>query len=647
MKNLSPLNPPKDREAMEPSDDKSPNPSQPKMPKMALVAMLVAGVLLVIFGGRLMGEATSSTVPLSRFEQVLNAGLVQKADLNETDHVVSAALVETDDERWASLSWDGEPTVEQVAKLGRIGAGYPAEYSDTLIRHLQDKGVEYDVTHPSEGLGLSTIISLGFMVMMGFFLFSVLKRQGGMVSLPGRSTKGPSEVPPTRFSDVIGVDEAVSELEEVSRYLQDPDRYQRVGARAPKGFLLVGPPGTGKTLLARACAGEAEVPFFAMSGSDFVEMYVGMGAARVRKLFEAARKHDKAIVFIDEIDSVGRARRSEGSNGMRTGSNDEQESTLNALLVEMDGFHKSHIVVIAATNRPDMLDQALLRAGRFDRRIHVSPPDRRGRQQLFEHYLTGKPTDVDLDLEGFARRTAGMCGADIEAVCNDAALECVRQGKDRVDAACLEVAVTTAYMGRERRSALVSDKDREVTAWHEAGHAVAALVQDQAPDPVNVSIVPRGPAGGVTWLDVSDEHLLSESQLKAQLVVALSGRGAERLQFGEVTQGAQDDITKATQTARAMVAQWGMGTLGPVHSEPGLDGFKDHVDDEVRRLLLDSDARSAQILEEHRELLAEVARMLLEKETLSGRDIQALHDEITKSDLPTSVEAEIEERADI
>lgn len=351
----------------------------------------------------------------------------------------------------------------------------------------------------------------------------------------------------------------MEELSEVVSFLHDPARFTAAGARMPRGFLLVGPPGTGKTLLARAVAGEAGVPFYSAAGSDFTEMFVGVGAARVRDLFAKA-KSTGGIVFLDELDSVGRARH--GAAG--SGASEERESTLNALLVEMDGFGKQdNVVVVAATNRPDVLDPALLRAGRFDRQVTVASPDRRGRTRLLRLYAQDRRVDPEVDFVALARRMPGLTGADIANVVNQAALEAARHHREVIQAADFEEALATVVMGRARRSAVVTDRDREVTAWHEAGHAVAALVLPEAHDPVQVTIVPRGPAGGVTWMGGDDHSFLTRSQARAKLAVAMAGRAAEELLLdGDFTQGASGDLASATSLATRMVTEWGMSSLG-------------------------------------------------------------------------------------
>jgi cell division protease FtsH len=401
--------------------------------------------------------------------------------------------------------------------------------------------------------------------------------------------------------------------------LKNPERYERLGASIPRGALLSGPPGTGKTLLARAVAGEAGVPFFARSGSDFVELYVGVGAKRVRELFNAANAAGSAIVFIDEIDAVGRSR---SSAGERVG-HEERENTLIALLNEIDGFTTSRVVVIAATNRPDVLDSALTRPGRLELQVSVPKPDRAGRRAILKVHTANKPLADGVDLDAIARKTAGMSGADLARVANEAALCAARRDFDRLDATCFDEAVATVSMGRARTSAEVSDHDREITAWHEAGHALVALLDPEASSPVAVSIVPRGPAGGVTWMEGSDDQFLTRDRAMASLAVALAGRvGEELLLGGEFTQGAVSDLARATELATAMVNQFGMTRRGlMVRQSAPLRGADDETERVVEELLVSAHGRAREILVENRHALELLAGALLERQTLSGAEI--------------------------
>ncbi len=425
-----------------------------------------------------------------------------------------------------------------------------------------------------------------------------------------------SDVPETRFSDVAGCKEAIEDLAEMVDVLKHPERYTALGARAPKGALLVGPPGTGKTLLARAVAGEAGVPFFSAAGSDFVEMYVGVGAKRVREVFDKAKRAGRAIVFIDELDAVGRRRNS----GVSSSGDQEHENTLIALLNELDGFKASGVVVLAATNRPDVLDPALCRPGRLDRQIHVGLPDVAERAQVLAVHARNKAFADDIALDVIARRTPGFSGAQLEQVCNEAALIAARAGAATILEEHLHAAVEYVAMGRARRSATVSTEDREVTAWHEAGHTVAALKTPHADLPVAVSIIPRGQTGGATWMTGSESQIISRASLRARLVVALAGRAAEeRLLDGEHTAGAANDLEQATEVARAMVERFGMTEHGLVVQPSSAD-----TTGAVDALLRTAFDEARRVLETHAELLAAIATALLENDDLTAADLAVL-----------------------
>jgi cell division protease FtsH len=440
------------------------------------------------------------------------------------------------------------------------------------------------------------------------------------------------------FADVAGIDEAKDEVEEIIAFLKDPKKFQRLGGRIPKGVLLIGPPGTGKTLLARAIAGEAGVPFFSISGSDFVEMFVGVGASRVRDLFEQGKKHAPCIIFIDEIDAVGRHR----GAGLG-GGHDEREQTLNQLLVEMDGFESNEgVIIIAATNRPDVLDPAILRPGRFDRRITVPRPDVRGREEILRVHAKRTPLSPDVDLETLARGTPGFSGADLENLVNEAALLAARQDKDALSMGDFELAKDKVYMGTERRSMVISDEEKRTTAVHEAGHTLISVLINHH-DPVHkVSIIPRGPALGVTWyLPKDDRHNLSREQAQSAIAVALGGRIAEEIIFGQMTTGAGNDIEKATEIAHKMVCEWGMSEkLGPLaygKKEESIFLGRDYaqrtqdyseqtaqeIDQEVRAIVQAQYVRVKDLLTEGREKLTRLADALIERETLDSEEIHA------------------------
>jgi cell division protease FtsH len=423
------------------------------------------------------------------------------------------------------------------------------------------------------------------------------------------------------FAGVAGCEEAVEDLREIVSFLAEPERFDRLGAVPPRGALLVGPPGTGKTLLARAVAAEAGVPFISANGSDFVEMYVGVGAKRIRELYQEARSHDRAIVFIDEVDAIAR-RRSFGSPG-DTGSGGlvEHENTLIALLTELDGFEKSNVITIAATNRPDVLDPAVTRPGRLERRVEVPTPDRLGRAAILRVHASSRPLAKDVDLDAVAARTPGLSGADLARVCNEAALTAVRLGRDRLDNECFDEAVEMVALGRARRSALVSDRDRRITAWHEAGHAVMAMLLEDAEDPVAVSVTPRGAAGGVTWMAGSDDLYMTRDEGFSRLAVMLGGRVAEEMLLGGgCTQGASSDLERATDLAEAMVARLGMTSHGIAVLRTNTDASRLAVEE----LLDEAHGRCSTLLRSNAAFLEAVASELLVSERLDHAGLQRL-----------------------
>jgi cell division protease FtsH len=500
----------------------------------------------------------------------------------------------------------------------------PAEPAARAAATADASASAWNVRAPSPTAALAAKaagLAGGGCLLAGVLLWSRRRTRGSMQSTPG-------DLPTTRFSDVAGAEEAVADLRELVQFLSDPDRFRRLGATVPKGALLCGPPGTGKTLLARALAGEAGVPFFSASGSDFVEMYVGVGAKRVRELFAKAARAERAIVFIDEIDALARKR----SGGESQASNIEQEGTLVALLTALDGFvDRGSVIVLAATNRPDILDPALTRPGRLDRKIEVPNPDRRGREAILAVHGRGKPLDDDVDLTSIARRTPGFSGAQLSAVVNEAALEAVRRELDVVDPACFDHAVATIAMGRARTSAMVTEHDRRIAAWHEAGHTIAALLLPDADDPVQVTIVPRGPAGGVTWMSGNDDVFLGRRRALSQMVVSLAGRaGEEALLDGEYTQGAAGDLQSATQTALNLVTQYGMSRLGYMVRSDGVlqAGGMREVNEVVEELLDEAHDKACELVRAHRALLDAVAETLLDVETLTLAQVRGLADDI-------------------
>jgi cell division protease FtsH len=490
----------------------------------------------------------------------------------------------------------------------------------------------------------STLVTLLPMLFIGvmFFLFMRQLQSGGGKAMSFGKAKArmlSDSQNKVTFADVAGIEEAKDEVEEIIAFLKDPKKFQRLGGRIPKGVLLIGSPGTGKTLLARAIAGEAGVPFFSISGSDFVEMFVGVGASRVRDLFEQGKKHAPCIIFIDEIDAVGRHR----GAGLG-GGHDEREQTLNQLLVEMDGFESNDgVIIIAATNRPDVLDPAILRPGRFDRRITVPRPDVRGRAEILRVHTKRTPISPDVDLDTIARGTPGFTGADLENLVNEAALLAARQDKDALNMADFEMAKDKVFMGTERRSMVISEEEKKTTAVHEAGHTLISVLINHH-DPVHkVSIIPRGPALGVTWyLPKDDRHNLSKEQAESAIAVALGGRLAEELIFGQLTTGAGNDIEKATDIARKMVCEWGMSEkLGPLaygkkeeqvflgrDYGSRMQDYSEHtaqeIDQEVRGIVQRQYSRVKDFLSKNLETLQKLADALMDRETMDAEEIAAV-----------------------
>lgn len=478
------------------------------------------------------------------------------------------------------------------------------------------------------GLVLPLVIMIGGMAI----IYEIRQRQkrGDGKTEDGttafQTREGVGTIPTVTFEDVAGCEEAIEDLAEIVEFLKDPERFERLGAKVPRGAILVGPPGTGKTLLARAVAGEAKVAFFAASGSDFVEMYVGVGPMRVRELFTKARTAEKAIIFIDEIDAVARAR----VMSTKQNANDERENTLNALLNEMDGFSRGNIILLAATNRVDILDPAILRPGRLDRKIQVPNPDRRGREKILGVHTDGKPLAKDVDLAQVARRTPGMSGADLAQIANEAAIEGARRGLKSIDASCFSNAVALVAMGRARRSALITDRDRLITAYHEAGHTICAMLHPDAPAPVSVSITPRGHAGGITWMSGTDDQYMARPQAAAQLIVALGGRAGEELLLdGEFTQGPSSDLERATQLATVMVTKYGMTRRGLAVRSGEPDGVSHDVIEELLSGALE-DARA--LLMDNQPLFHAIVSQLLEHETLEFSELEDIQTALSDED---------------
>ena len=520
-----------------------------------------------------------------------------------------------------------------------------APSDETLIKTLQDNGVEITAAPPEQPAWwmslLGSAIPIIILVVLFFFIMQQTQGGGGRVMNFGKSRArlmGEGNVK-VSFKDVAGAEEAKQELEEVVEFLKDPGKFTTIGAKIPKGVLLAGPPGTGKTLLAKAVAGEAGVPFFTISGSDFVEMFVGVGASRVRDLFTQAKKNAPCIIFIDEIDAVGRQR----GAGLG-GGHDEREQTLNQLLVEMDGFGANEgIITIAATNRPDILDPALLRPGRFDRQVIVGRPDLRGREAILKVHARNKPLADDVDLKTIAKKTPGFTGADLNNLLNEAALLAARLNKKVITMAEVEEASEKVSMGPERRSHIVSEKDRKLTAYHESGHAIVAHLLPHA-DPVHkVTIIPRGAAGGYTMmLPTEEQNYKTKSQLLADIRVALGGRIAEALILDEISTGASGDLQSVTNTARAMVTRWGMSDeLGPIvfgeqqeqvflgknlgHERNYSEEIAAKIDSEIHRIVEEAYKDVTKLLSENEKFLHDMANALLEEETIDSKAVDNLY----------------------
>ena len=593
---------------MSPRTDKPARPSRKhslsRRARWLLFAVVLVGALTAWLTLRDTGD-DAEVLTLDQFETKVVEGEVATATIRDRAHSIRGELE------------DGSAYT----------VSFPAEYGDELTTLLRDNDVEVEVDQSGESLWIALLFSLlPILLLFGLIVF-LMSSVGGGGKLMGfgksRARRHDESQPQVTFADVAGADEAVEELSEIRDFLLDPDRFRAMGARVPKGVLLYGPPGTGKTLLARAVAGEAGVPFYSISGSDFVEMFVGVGASRVRSLFEQAAATAPAIVFVDEIDAVGRHR----GSGLG-GGHDEREQTLNQLLVEMDGFtSQADVILIAATNRPDILDPALLRPGRFDRQIMVDPPDLAGRRAILEVHAVGKPTDPAVDLGVLARRTPGFTGADLANLLNEAALLATRRGGDSVTMRDCEAAIDRVIAGPERRTRALSEEEKAVIANHEAGHALVGHVLDGT-DPIHkVSIVSRGRALGWTLaLPETERVLRTRSQLIDKLAMLLAGRTAEEVVFGEITTGAEDDIERATGIARAMVTEWGMSdALGPRavgRRSPGR--LNTLVDEEVQALLDAAHDRAREVIIANRDTLDRVAAALVERESLDADELAEL-----------------------
>lgn len=602
------------------------NPSRNRS-SLVYLLLFVAIIVLVVYQFQ-QSPTTQDVIPINKVANDIQSGLVERiVEDNNRLRVIYADGTE----RYSHK--ESETTlVEQLKAFG------------VSTEQLAASNIKIEVKPPSPWVGLATILGyvLPFLFLAGVFWFVFRQAQGSnnaaMSFGKSRARMFTGDQPKVTFQDVAGVEEAKEELQEVVEFLREPEKFISLGARIPKGVLLVGPPGTGKTLLAKAVSGEAGVPFFSISGSEFVEMFVGVGASRVRDLFDQAKRHSPCIVFVDEIDAVGRQR----GAGLG-GSHDEREQTLNQMLVEMDGFDTdTNVIIVAATNRPDILDPALLRPGRFDRRVILDRPDMRGREAILKVHTRGKPLAPDVDLAVIARSTPGFVGADLENLVNEAAILAARRNKKMIGQAELEEAIERVIAGPERKSRLISAEEKRIVAYHEAGHAVVMNALPEA-DPVHkVSIIARGMAGGYTMaLPEEDRTLMPRKKMIADMVGLLGGRAAEELVFDDITSGAANDLERVTRMARAMVTRLGMSEeLGPLvygqkeeliflgreiaEQRDYSEAVAQKIDEEVRKLVNQAYERAKAILIQYRDKLDAVAQRLLEVETISREEFEAI-----------------------
>jgi cell division protease FtsH len=595
---------------------------------------------------------------------VMLYNLFSKQHLSETNISYTEFLAMVDDARISEVVIQGQELFVTDVNRNRFKVFAPQDKD--LVQILREKGVVISAKPPSENPWYMSILVSWFpmIVLIGVWIFFMRQMQagGGKALSFGKSRARlmSDQSAKVTFEDVAGIDEAKEELIEIVEFLRDPKKFTRLGGRIPKGVLLVGPPGCGKTLLARAIAGEAGVPFFSISGSDFVEMFVGVGASRVRDLFVQGKKNAPCIIFIDEIDAVGRHR----GAGLG-GGHDEREQTLNQLLVEMDGFESNEgVILISATNRPDVLDPALLRPGRFDRQVVVSMPDVRGREKILRVHMKKTPIDKDVNAVILAKGTPGFSGADLENLVNEAALLAAKRNKEKIGMADFEDAKDKVYMGLERKSKVIKEEDRKVTAYHECGHALVARFLPET-DVVNkITIVPRGRAAGVTWFLPEERDFKYKDQLESELAVAFGGRVAEEIVFKRISTGAANDIKQATDLAQQMIRSWGMSDdLGPLSYAKGeeqvflgreIAQHRDYseataqkIDEAINKLIKNAYKRAKAVLNENLDILHQLAERLLEKETVMGKELDELiHSLRPGIDLPSRSAEEHEPRAE-
>ncbi|HEY7863893.1 MAG TPA: ATP-dependent zinc metalloprotease FtsH [Thermoanaerobaculia bacterium] len=595
-----------------------------------LLLWMVILVLIILAWNVFKTSATSvEEITFSQFLDHVSQGHVQKVTI-----------------RGEQVTGVYTPMTGKRANFKTVAADYP-----DMVKVLRERGVNIEVVPTKDSSFVSALVMYGPLILLVAIWFVIMRQMqaGGNKALSFGKSRAKLLTPTQKkvtFKDVAGVEEAKVELQEIIEFLKDPQKFQKLGGKIPKGVLLIGPPGTGKTLLARAVAGEANVPFFTISGSDFVEMFVGVGASRVRDLFEQGKKNAPCIIFIDEIDAVGRHR----GAGLG-GGHDEREQTLNALLVEMDGFDTNEgVILVAATNRPDVLDPALLRPGRFDRRVVVDRPDLRGREQILKVHTRNTPLADSVDLSVIARGTPGFSGADLANLVNEAALNAARFNKKKVEMIDFEYAKDKVMMGPERKSMIMTEEEKRNTAYHEGGHALVAALEPNA-DPLHkVTIIPRGRALGVTMqLPSEDKYSHTLESLTAMITVMMGGRVAEELFLGHMTTGAGNDLEKATELARKMVCEFGMSTLGPLtfgraegeiflgrdfsRAPDYSESTANMIDAEVKRIATDAYGRAKKILQDHVKVMHRLARTLLEKEVLDGEEVLALIAEETGVDI--------------
>lgn len=598
-----------------------------KIPKQLIYVVLAIAILAGLLTFASYNEKKSTEVPLSKVIEQTSQGQVDKIVVSGNDLTVSLK--------------DGS-TETSVKEDGSSLKDYGLDYSKVTV----------EVKNPDNGSGRWLDLVLGILpivIIIGFFYFIMRQAQGSnnqaMSFGKSKARVFGLEKEKVKFVDVAGAIEAKTELQEIVEFLKYPSKFESLGAKIPKGVLLFGSPGTGKTLLARAVAGEADVPFFSISGSEFVEMFVGVGASRVRDLFSKAKKNAPCIIFIDEIDAVGRQR----GTGLG-GGHDEREQTLNQILVEMDGFEQgTNVIVMAATNRPDVLDPALLRPGRFDRRVTLDTPDMKAREEILEVHTKNKPLEKTVDLGEIARKTPGVSGADLANIANEAAIFAARQNRKKINQSDFHEAVEKIALGPERKSHVLNEKEKEITAYHEAGHALLSHLLPHCNPVHKVSIVSRGMAGGVTWsLPEEDKHLHSVADFKDDIAMSLGGRMAEALVFGDITTGASSDLKHANELARKMVTEYGMSpklsnqVFGESESSVFLgksfaegknysEEVAAKIDEEVKGIITEATKRARDTITKNRGKLDLIAKTLIEKETLEGPEFRRLFDKIDKS----------------